>query len=241
MEELSFSYDGVCPILDRIQLQIPEGGEVALAGRSGSGKSTLAKLLVGLLEPQSGTIKIGGVPIAETDRNALHRRISIVMQEPAFFNLTIRENLLFAKPSAEEADFDTVCKKADIYEFIQSLPEGYDTVIGERGVKLSGGQRQRLAIARILLLDPQCIIFDEATSAVDHESEKKIVESLFNLSGEKTVILIAHRLATIARAQNVVLLENGRIVAEGSHSDLRGREPLYDKLFEKQNIGLENP
>ena len=163
------------------------------------------------------------------------------MQEPAFFNLTIRENLLFAKPSAEEADFDTVCKKADIYEFIQSLPEGYDTVIGERGVKLSGGQRQRLAIARILLLDPQCIIFDEATSAVDHESEKKIVESLFNLSGEKTVILIAHRLATIARAQNVVLLENGRIVAEGSHSDLRGREPLYDKLFEKQNIGLENP
>ncbi|MDD4494236.1 MAG: ATP-binding cassette domain-containing protein, partial [Eubacteriales bacterium] len=165
---------------------------------------------------------------------SIGQKIGIVLQDPPLFNLTIRENLQFARKSATDEELSIVCEKANILEFISSLPDGFDTIIGERGVKLSGGQKQRLSIARTLLQNPDIIIFDEATSSLDSENEKAIVGAINELSKGKTIITIAHRLSTVLGCDRVIVMDSGKIIAIDTHENLRGKNETYDLLFEKQ-------
>ena len=166
--------------------------------------------------------------------DSVGHKIGVIMQEPIFFNLTIRENMQLVKKRATSDELDAACKQANIFDFIQELPEKYETTIGERGIKLSGGQKQRLAIARTILLNPDIIIFDEATSSLDQESEKVILSSIKSFSQNKTIITIAHRLSTILNADRVILMDNGKIVAVDKHENLKDKNELYDILFRKQ-------
>lgn len=234
ISHLNFGYNGDKTVLSDINLEIGEKEHVAIAGRSGCGKTTLAKLLLGIYEPDAGAIFIGGYNIKNISRKSLSRKIGIVMQDPMLFNLTIRENLMLAKKRAGEAELISACKKADIYDFIRQLPDGFDTVIGERGVKLSGGQKQRLAIARTILLSPDIIVFDEATSSLDNESEKAILNSITDLSQSKTIITIAHRLSSVIGSVRVIVIDGGKIAASGHHTELHGNNELYDILFASQ-------
>ncbi len=205
VEGLHFQYPSAeAPILQNLSFSIRKGERVALVGKSGCGKSTLAKLLAGAYTPTKGDIYLGGRNLKELSAASINRVLSCVMQEPILFNLSIRENLLIIKKDATEEDLIRVCERADIYTFIRSLPQGFDSVIGERGVKLSGGQKQRLAIARVLLLNPPVILFDEATSSLDNENEKAIVESIDRLSKDKTIIIIAHRPSTIKNCDRII-------------------------------------
>lgn len=221
-------------VLEDINFSIKPKEHVAVVGRSGCGKTTLAKLVMGLYEPLSGQVSVGNVDINKIAFESISRKVSIVLQDSPMFNLTIRENLEFAKGNADEVEFIDVCKKANIYDFIDSLPDKFDTIIGERGIKLSGGQKQRLSIARALLQDSDIIIFDEATSSLDSENEKAIVEAIKELSKGKTVITIAHRLSTVLGCDRVIVMDAGKIVAIDKHENLRGNNEIYDLLFEKQ-------
>jgi ABC-type bacteriocin/lantibiotic exporter with double-glycine peptidase domain len=221
-------------ILKDINLNIKNKEKIAIVGKSGSGKSTLAKLLVGMYNPLKGNIKLDGNDMTHIKSASLHRAMGIVMQDSILFNISIKDNLLLAKPDATDEEINEACDKAFISEFINGLPDGYMTLVGEKGVKLSGGQKQRLAIARVILTNPDIIIFDESTSALDHESEKNINKAIENIALEKTVIIIAHRLSTILSVNRVIVMRNGCIVGEGSHSELLGNNVEYDTLFGKQ-------
>lgn len=235
IRNLSFRYYAGQPlVLNHIDLSIAPNEHIAVVGRSGSGKTTFAKLLIGLYQPLEGTVCLGDSDINQIGFESVSRKIGIVLQEPPLFNLTIRENLQLAKKHARDEEFIIACQKANIFDFIDGLPDKFDTVIGERGVKLSGGQKQRLSIARTLLQNPDIIIFDEATSSLDSENEKAIVSAIAELSKGKTVITIAHRLSTILGCSRVVVLDKGKISAVGTHKALRGRSEIYDLLFEKQ-------
>jgi ATP-binding cassette subfamily B protein/subfamily B ATP-binding cassette protein MsbA len=230
-----FSYDkNNKEVLKDISFRIEPKERVAIVGRSGCGKTTLIKLLLKVYEPTMGSITIGELNLKELEQISLHKKVGIVMQEPYMFNLSIRENLMLAKPSATEEDLLRVCKKAYIDDFINSLPNGFDTIIGERGIKLSGGQKQRLAIARALLLDTEVLIFDEATSALDYESEKMIHKAIDELYKEKTIIIIAHRLSSIIAADKIVVLEDGKTVGIGKYEELLKNNLIFDKLFKEQ-------
>jgi ABC-type multidrug transport system fused ATPase/permease subunit len=194
---------------------------------------------MGLYKPDDGIIYIGGYDVQKISIDSLGDKIGIVMQDPIFFNLTIRENLQFAKKRATQDELDHACRQASIFDFIQELPGKYETLIGEKGIKLSGGQKQRLAIARTILLNPDIIIFDEATSSLDRESEKAILCSIKNLSENKTIITIAHRLSSVLNVDNVVVVDAGEIISIGNHDDLRGKNEIYDLLFKKQYKELE--
>lgn len=221
-------------ILNNISLKIHSKEHIAIVGRSGSGKTTLVKLLLGELVPTKGVITVGGLDISNISQESLGRKINAVMQEPYLFNLTIRDNLLMALHNASENQLDLACRFANIKEFINSLPKGYDTIIGENGVKLSGGQRQRIAIARSVLRNPDIIIFDESTSSLDYENEKIIMKSINALSANKTVITIAHRLSTIQNADKIFVMDKGVIVDQGSHEDLCKESQLFQRLFSSQ-------
>lgn len=235
INNLNFRYYDEQPlILNDIRLSITPNDHIAIVGRSGCGKTTLAKLIIGLYKPLSGNIYLGDVDINKIAFKSVGRKIGIVLQEPPLFNLTIRENLQFVKKSANDDELIIACKKANIYNFIDGLPDGFDTIIGECGVKLSGGQKQLLSIARTLLQNPDIIIFDEATSSLDSENEKAIIGAMKELSQGKTVITIAHRLSTILECNRVIVMDNGKIVANDTHKNLRGRNGIYDLLFEKQ-------
>jgi ATP-binding cassette subfamily B protein/subfamily B ATP-binding cassette protein MsbA len=198
INHLDFRYSEEQPlVLKDITFSVASKEHVAIVGRSGCGKTTLAKLLMGLYEPLSGSICFGEVDISKIAFESIGQKIGIVMQDPPLFNLTIRENLQFAKKRATDDELHTVCEKANILDFILSQPDGFETIIGERGIKLSGGQKQRLSIARTLLQNPDMIILDEATSSLDSENEKAIVGAIDELSKGKTIITIAHRLSTI--------------------------------------------
>lgn len=217
VRQLRFQYEEKGEVLRDINLHITERQHIAIVGKSGCGKSTLAKLLLGILKPQEGSITIGGLDIYSVSDRSKSKAICAVMQEPRFFNLSIADNLRLIKKNVTEEELDDICKMANIYEFIQGLPQKYNTLIGEKGIRLSGGQLQRLAIARILLRNPDIIIFDEATSALDNENEKEIISAIYNLSKEKTIITIAHRFSTIMGADHVIMLQNGRIATEELH------------------------
>lgn len=239
LENLFFNYEKKQQeVLKGVNLLISRNEHIAIVGRSGCGKSTLIKIILGMYEPTKGRILFDGTDIEEI---TVKQKIGVIMQEPYMFNLSIKENLKFAKRTASDDEIDVVCKKANIYDFIQNLPNRYETIIGERGVKLSGGQKQRLAIARILLYDPEILVFDEATSSLDSENEKAIVSTIKHLTKGKTVITIAHRLSSILDANRVAVMDEGEIVAYGSHNDLKGKNEIYDLLFAKQyNMEVQN-
>lgn len=237
VENLKFSYGGNNSfVLDGISFSVSKGEHLAIVGESGSGKSTIAKLLTGQIPPKSGTVSIGGIDLYTVNSESMLEKVSIVVQEPVLFNMTIRKNLLLAKAYATEAELIECCNKASIYDFIETLPNKLDTIIGEKGVKFSGGQKQRLSIARAFLQDKDIIIFDESTSALDSEKENDIIAEVKSLSSEKTIISIAHRLSSILTCNKVVVIENGTMVAMDTHKNLRNRNNTYDSLFRNQYI-----
>ena len=235
VENLKFKYEGNDSFaLEGISFYVSKGEHLAIVGESGSGKSTLAKLLTGKIKPQGGTVRIGGVDLHTVNSESVSDKVSIVVQEPVLFNMTIRENLLLAKADATDAELIECCRRASIYDFIETLHNTLDTIIGEKGVKLSGGQRQRLSIARAFLQDRDIIIFDESTSALDNENENDIITELKSLSSGKTLISIAHRLSTILDCDKVMVLKEGAMVALDTHENLRNRNETYDLLFQNQ-------
>lgn len=223
-------------ILRDVTITFPEKEHIALVGKSGCGKSTLAKLLMRLYPPTSGQIKIGGVDLSALTDDCLYKTMNIVMQRPHMFHGSIRDNLLLAKSTATEDELIDACKRAYIYDFIQSKPDGFESIVGENGMTFSGGQAQRLAIARLFLLDPEIVIFDEATSSLDSQSEEMVLKAIENLSKEKTVISIAHRYSTFSKANRIAVMKNGEIIATGTHEELYGNVQAYDTLIKDQII-----
>ncbi|MBE9006400.1 ABC transporter ATP-binding protein [Fortiea sp. LEGE XX443] len=235
--QVSFGYDANRKVLQDINLLIEPYQTVALVGRSGSGKSTLVKLLLRYFEPQDGQILIDGHDVSTLDIGKYRRRLAIVHQEVDVFNGTILNNLTYGRPTATFAEVQEACKIARVDEVVQMLPQGYYTVVGERGVRLSGGQRQRLGIARALLVKPDVLIFDEATSSLDYESERSIQLAMRSIQGTCTTIVIAHRLSTVREADKIVVLDQGRIVEVGSHEELLRHEGIYQRLHSLQETG----
>ena len=237
LSHLSFGYDANRQVLQDINLLIEPYQTVALVGRSGSGKSTLVKLLLRYFEPQAGQILIDGQDIRTLDVGKYRRRLAIVHQEVDVFNGTILDNLTYGRPDASLEQVQEACRIARVDEVVQHLPKGYYTVVGERGVRLSGGQRQRLGIARALLVEPDVLIFDEATSSLDYESERSIQLAMRSIQGTCTTIVIAHRLSTVREADKIVVLEQGKIVEVGSHDELLRHQGIYRRLHSLQETG----
>lgn len=234
-----FEY-GENTVFDDFNLTIKAGQRIGLVGPSGAGKTTFVSLLLRQHDLTDGQILIDGQDIATVTQNSLRRAIAVVPQEPALFHRTIRENIAYGKPDATDEEIIQVAKKAQAHEFIKDLPEGYDTMVGERGVKLSGGQKQRVAIARAMLKNAPILILDEATSALDSESEVEIQKALHNLMEGKTVIAIAHRLSTLREMDRIIVLDAGHIVEDGDHNSLKIANGTYRRLWEHQAGGFLN-
>lgn len=233
-EDVSFSYNGKDLVLRRFSLDIPRGKTVAIVGPTGAGKSSVASLLLRFYDIQSGCITLDGRDIRQYTLASLRRSIGIVQQDVFLFSDSIRENIAYGRPDATEQEIIEAAKLADAHEFIMKLPDGYDSAIGERGVKLSGGQKQRLAIARVFLKNSPVLILDEATSALDNETERKIQQALQDLSHNRTTLVIAHRLATIRHADSIVVLTKDGICEEGTHDELMECKGLYYDLYMSQ-------
>ncbi len=241
MRDVTFTHDEGegATLFHDFSLTVQPGEKVGLVGSSGSGKTTLTKLLLRFADIDSGEITVDGQNIAKVTQASLRSQIAYVPQEPLLFHRSVRENIAYAKPDATDAEIEAAAKKAGAYDFIIKLKDGFDTLVGERGVKLSGGQRQRIAIARAILKDAPILILDEATSALDSESEALIQKSLETLMKGRTSIVIAHRLSTIAKLDRIIVLENGRIVEDGSHDQLLTKKRgVYAKLWSRQSGGF---
>lgn len=234
IKELNFSYMQESEVLKKFSIKVPQGQKIALVGESGSGKSTILKLLNKSYDVERGKIFIGGQDICDYSKDDLRNMITIVPQDPYIFNFTIRENLQIIKPDATDQELDEACKRAQIYEYIQSLPEKYETKLGEGGLILSGGQKQRLAIARALLKESQILIFDEATSALDNENQAKIKQVIDKMDKSKTVIIVAHRLSTIVDADVIYYMKDGKIIANGTHKQLLKKCQEYRQLYQQE-------
>jgi ABC-type multidrug transport system fused ATPase/permease subunit len=233
-DRVSFHYRPDAPVLTDVMLTVKPGERVALVGPSGAGKSTMLKLLLRFYDVRSGSITIDGYDLRDLPLAFLRSQIGLVQQEPFLFNGTVRENIAYGDLSADQEKLEAAARAARAHEFIMDLPEGYDTWIGERGVKLSVGQKQRVSIARVLLKDPPIVIFDEATSNIDTETEVKIREALNHLTRGRTTFIIAHRLSTLHDVDRIVVMERGRIVEEGAHVELLNRGGVYAGLYEAQ-------
>ena len=244
-EHVDFSYEAGKPLLNGFNLTIRPGEKVGLIGRSGAGKSTIVNLLLRFYEPQSGTISIDGQNIGDVTQESLRAQIGLVTQDTSLLHRSVRDNIVYGRPDATEAEMISAADRAEASGFIPNLSDakgrrGYDAHVGERGVKLSGGQRQRIAIARVMLKDAPILLLDEATSALDSEVEAAIQESLDKMMDGKTVIAIAHRLSTIAAMDRLIVLDKGRIIEEGSHTELLEKQGLYAKLWAHQSGGFLN-
>ena len=233
-EHVAFSYDPEKPLLTDIDFTVPGGRMYAIVGPSGSGKSTVVNLIPRLYDVLSGSVKIAGVDVRDFDLSYLRSQIGVVTQDSYLFNGTIRENLLYAKDDATQEEIDAACYIANLEDFIDSQPEGYDTMVGNRGLKLSGGEKQRLSIARVILKDPKILILDEATSALDSITENAIQEALEALMEGRTSIVIAHRLSTILKADRILVVKDGVIAESGTHEELLARGGTYRELYETQ-------
>ena len=236
--DVRFAYNPRAPLFGGFDLTIAPGEKVGLVGRSGGGKTTLTRLLLRFVDVDGGAIEIGGQNIARIAQSALRGHMATVPQEPAMFHRSIADNIRFAKPGASDAEVRRAAELAHAAEFIDALPAGYATLVGERGVKLSGGQRQRIAIARAILKDAPILVLDEATSALDSESEMHIQEALWTLMRDRTAIVIAHRLSTVRRMDRLVVLEAGKIVEQGRHDQLLGVGGQYATLWQHQSGGF---
>ncbi len=242
LKDVTFQYDdaaaGSDDLFKDFSLKIKSGERIGLVGPSGGGKTTITRLLLRFMDIQDGSITIDGQDIRAVRQQDLRRAIAYVPQEPLLFHRSIKENIRYGRPGASDNDVIEVAKKSFAHNFIKVLPEGYDTFVGERGVKLSGGQRQRIAIARAMLANAPVLVLDEATSALDSESEKVIQKALWELMKGKTAVVIAHRLSTIQRMDRIVVLDEGRIIEEGTHKDLLKKGGLYARLWDHQSGGF---
>jgi ABC transporter, ATP-binding protein, msbA family len=235
VKDITFAYADL-PVLTNFSLEVPKGKTVALVGQSGSGKSTIANLITRFYDVNEGAILIDGVDVKDMQTASLRKLIGVVSQDSILFNDTIKNNLLIGKPDATDEELVTAAKIANAYEFIKDLPEGFDTNIGDAGSKLSGGQKQRLSIARAVLKNPPIMVLDEATSALDTESERLVQSALENMMKHRTSIVIAHRLSTIQNADLIVVMQKGRIVEQGTHTELIQKNGMYKRLVEMQTI-----
>jgi len=238
LRNVSFAYSDQVPVIENLSLHIPAGKTIAVVGSTGSGKSTLVKLLLRLYEIQSGSITLDGVELRDLQLRDLRQAIGLVSQDVFLFHGTVWENITYGTPNANHSDVIAAAEIAEAHDFIQRLPQGYDTIVGERGQKLSGGQRQRLAIARAILKNPPILILDEATSAVDNETEAAIQRSLERITQNRTTIAIAHRLSTIRNAGCIYVMEYGRLIEQGRHEELLERQGVYANLWRVQ-MGLK--
>jgi len=234
LRDISFAYDGTEETLSDINLRVPAGSTVAIVGPSGAGKSTIAALVMRLYDASQGSISIDGLDVREVTCRSLHDNLAVVTQETFLFHTTVLENLRYGTPSATLEEVEEAARRAQIHDVIASLPEGYHTVVGERGYRFSAGERQRLAIARAILRNPRILILDEATSSLDSESERRVQEALEPLCEGRTTLVIAHRLATIRDADLIVVVDRGRIVERGTHDELMANRALYAWLWRVQ-------
>jgi ATP-binding cassette, subfamily B, bacterial len=237
-DRVRFAHGDGPPLFDGLDLKIPSGAKIGLVGRSGGGKTTLTRLLLRLMDVDGGRILVGGQDIARLRQADLRSLIAYVPQEPAMFHRSVRDNIAFARPGATEAEILRAARAAHVIEFAETLPDGFDTLVGERGVKLSGGQRQRVALARAILRDAPILLLDEATSALDSESELLVQEALWRLMGDRTALVVAHRLSTVVRMDRLVVLDHGRILEQGSHRELLQSKGPYARLWHHQSGGF---
>jgi ATP-binding cassette subfamily B protein len=231
---ITFAYNQRQAVIEEFNLNIPAGATIAIVGSTGSGKSTIVKLLLRFYEIQKGSITLDGMDIREIVLYDLRRAIGLVSQEVFLFHGSVRENIAYGNPHVSDDEIIVAAKMAEAHDFIMDLPEGYDTIVGERGQKLSGGQRQRLSIARAILKNPPILILDEATSAVDNDTEAAIARSLTHITENRTTIMIAHRLSTIRHADCIYVVEKGQIVEQGKHEDLVTLGGVYSNLWKVQ-------
>lgn len=237
-ERVTFAHAGARPLFEGLDLDVPSGTKIGLVGRSGGGKTTLTRLLLRMTDIDGGRILIGGRDISRLRQAELRGLMAYVPQDPAMFHRTLRENIAFARPGATEAEIRRAAEAAHVTEFADALPDGFDTMVGERGVKLSGGQRQRVALARAILRDAPILLLDEATSALDSESEILVQDALWRLMDGRTALVVAHRLSTVATMDRLVVLDRGRIVEQGTHQELLTAEGAYAKLWQHQSGGF---
>jgi len=231
---VDFGYDSRRPILSDVDFRVPSGAKIAIVGPSGAGKSTLARLLFRFYDVDAGAIEVDGHDVREVTQESLRRAIGVVPQDTVLFNDTIYYNIAYGRPEAPRADIEDAARHAHIHDFIMTLPDGYRTMVGERGLKLSGGEKQRVAIARVILKAPKILVFDEATSALDTRTEREIQASLAEISADRTTLVIAHRLSTIVDADEILVLDGGHIVERGHHRELLLRRGVYAGMWARQ-------
>lgn len=238
-DHVSFRYDVRRGILDDVSFTVAPGRTLAIVGPSGAGKSTISRILFRFYDIQTGTVQIDGQDISTVAQASVRAAIGIVPQDTVLFNDTIRYNIRYGRPEATDAEVEEAARLARIHDFIKTLPDGYDSMVGERGLKLSGGEKQRVAIARTILKNPPILLLDEATSALDTQTEKEIQASLREISANRTTLMIAHRLSTVVDADEIIVLEKGRIAERGSHADLLARNGQYTRMWERQREAVE--
>lgn len=233
-KDVTFKYDDDNEVLKKMNFKIKANETVSFVGKSGAGKSTIFNLISALYFADEGNILLDNIDITELDKDSIRGNLSIISQNPYIYNMTIKENLQIIKSDATEEDIIEACKMACLHEFIMSLKDGYDTIVGEGGVTLSGGQRQRLAIARAFLLGTEIILFDEATSALDNETQNEIRKAIDNMKGEYTVLIIAHRLSTVINSDKIFVIDDGRVIDSGTHKELLKKSRTYKKLYDTE-------
>jgi ATP-binding cassette, subfamily B, heavy metal transporter len=232
--QVDFRYDLRRPILSEVDFRVPPGAQIAIVGPSGAGKSTIARLLFRFYDVDAGAIEIDGQEIREVTQESLRRAIGVVPQDTVLFNDTIYYNIAYGRPGASRTEIEDAARRARIHDFVSGLPDGYQTMVGERGLKLSGGEKQRVAIARVILKAPKILVFDEATSALDTKTEREIQASLAEISADRTTLVIAHRLSTIVEADEILVLDHGQIVERGHHRELLARGGIYAAMWARQ-------